>query len=40
MEESVRLLLTVNEIGMRLTEIAPEEEALEEEAEEFRLVLL
>lgn len=39
MEEIVRLLLTANEIGMRLTEtVLATSEA--EEAEEFRLVLL
>lgn len=36
-EEIVRLLLTANEIGMRLTEIVPETSEAEEE---FRLVLL
>lgn len=36
-EEIVRLLLTANEIGMRLTEIVPETSEAEEE---FHLVLL
>lgn len=40
MEEIVRLLLTANEIGMRLMEIVLEMSEAEEEVEELRLVLL